>query len=518
MSGLIIDSEACIGCGRCVRACASGGIVVEGERPSRCARVTDGCILCGGCVDACPVNAISIERDEAAGAVDLDAYRDIWVFAQTDEHDTVTPVAYELMGKGRELADARGCRLVALVGMSPEGSLGDLEHLVCAGADEVLACRDERLRQNDAEVYARLICDLVAERKPEAILYGATAFGRELAPGVAVRLQTGLTADCTVLSMDTETGLLQQTRPAFGGNLMATIVCPNHRPQMATVRPGIFKAPDFDYDRSGTITRGGREGAESFSLIRRNPRGPQPFVLPKRADPPEALFPKQNLPLPFPLHELPGAEKPPARRKMRAQSGEERRGLLVDHVRGDDVEERRWRKRLERPRERGDAGDAVCERLLARRERRLAVEVERDDARGALERRHERQRPRAAPHVEDARAGEVLGEEQQDREARGLVRPGAERADGGEIETPDAGRRNAGQDSFVGVEEVPLHENGAPQGGRFGNPVAGDFFEGGKAGSSDRVERGQGCREVFGVDPHGEPASRRSRRRKLQSP
>ena len=140
MSGLIIDSEACIGCGRCVRACASGGIVVEGERPNCCAHVTDGCILCGGCVDACPVNAISIERDEAAGVADLDAYRDIWVFVQTDEHDTVAPVAYELMGKGRELADARGCRLVALVGMGPEGSLGDLEHLVCAGADEVLVC------------------------------------------------------------------------------------------------------------------------------------------------------------------------------------------------------------------------------------------------------------------------------------------------------------------------------------------------------------------------------------------
>ena len=184
MSGLIIDSEACIGCGRCVRACASGGIVVEGERPNRCARVTDGCILCGGCVDACPVNAISIERDEAAGAVDLDAYRDIWVFVQTDEHDAVAPVAYELMGKGRELADARGCRLVALVGMSPEGSLGDLEHLVCAGADEVLACRDERLRQNDAEVYAHLICDLVAERKPEAILYGATALAANWHPAL----------------------------------------------------------------------------------------------------------------------------------------------------------------------------------------------------------------------------------------------------------------------------------------------------------------------------------------------
>ena len=94
MSGLIIDGEACIGCGRCVRACASGGIVVEGERSNRCARVTDGCILCGGCVDACPVNAISIERDEAAGAADLDAYRDIWIFVQTDEHDAVASVAF----------------------------------------------------------------------------------------------------------------------------------------------------------------------------------------------------------------------------------------------------------------------------------------------------------------------------------------------------------------------------------------------------------------------------------------
>ena len=255
MSGLVIDSEACIGCGRCVRACASGGIVVEGERPNRCARVTEGCILCGSCVDACPVKAISIERDAAANASDLAAYQDIWVFAQTDEHDVVVPVAYELMGKGRELADARGCRLVALVGMTPDGPLAAAEQLVFAGADEVMICRDERLRQNDAEVYARLICDLVAEHKPEAILYGATAFGRELAPGVAVRLQTGLTADCTVLSMDTETGLLQQTRPAFGGNLMATIVCPNHRPQMATVRPGVFKAPAPSYERSGKIVQ-----------------------------------------------------------------------------------------------------------------------------------------------------------------------------------------------------------------------------------------------------------------------
>lgn len=255
MSGLTIDTETCIGCGRCVRACASGGIVVEGERPNRRAHATDACILCGGCVDACPVDAISIERDAAAGAGDLDAYHDIWVFVQTDANDAVEPVAFELMGRARELADARGCRLVALMGASPEAPLADCQHLICAGADEVLVCRDERLRQNDAGVYARLVCDLAAERRPEAILYGATAFGRELAPGVAVRLQTGLTADCTVLEMDPETGLLQQTRPAFGGNLMATIVCPAHRPQMATVRPGIFKAPVLDYGRSGRVVQ-----------------------------------------------------------------------------------------------------------------------------------------------------------------------------------------------------------------------------------------------------------------------
>ena len=255
MSGLTIDTETCVGCGRCVRACASGGIVVEGERPHRRARATDACILCGSCVDACPVGAISVERDEAAHVADLNAYHDIWVFVQTDEEDAVEPVAFELMGRARELADARGCRLVALMGAGLEAPLSTCQHLICAGADEVIVCRDERLRQNDASVYARLICDLVAERKPEAILYGATAFGRELAPGVAVRLQTGLTADCTVLEMDPETGLLQQTRPAFGGNLMATIVCPAHRPQMATVRPGIFKAPELDYERSGQVVQ-----------------------------------------------------------------------------------------------------------------------------------------------------------------------------------------------------------------------------------------------------------------------
>ncbi len=266
MSGLIVDTEACVGCGRCVRACASGGIVVEGVRPARAARVTDSCILCGSCVDACPVDALSIERDESANAVDLTSYKDIWVFAQTDSAGALMPVACELIGRARELAAVRTCRVVAVLGEGTEAASAHAETLIASGADEVLRCRDERLASNDAHIYAHWLCNLMQERRPEVVLFGATAFGRELAPSVAVRLQTGLTADCTVLEMDQETGLLHQTRPAFGGNLMATIMCPNHRPQMATVRPGVFSAPALDSTCTGVITEVSLDAALSSSV------------------------------------------------------------------------------------------------------------------------------------------------------------------------------------------------------------------------------------------------------------
>ena len=257
MSGLLIDVEKCIGCARCVRACGNAGIEVEGPWGARKARATDGCILCGACVDACPVDALSIERGGTSGPQDLDEYRDYWVFAQVDEAGRALDVALELVGKARSLADGRGCRVVALLAEgapgtgaadlesalppreSVDGPSGNAALLISVGADEVIRCRDARFSTFDAEVHAEWICSLVRERRPEALLYGATVFGRELAPAVAVRLQTGLTADCTMLEVDPETGLLQQTRPAFGGNLMATIVCPAHRPQMATVRPGV---------------------------------------------------------------------------------------------------------------------------------------------------------------------------------------------------------------------------------------------------------------------------------------
>lgn len=249
MSGLMVDAARCVGCKRCERACAFGGIVVEG----RLARPTDACTLCGGCVEACPVDAISIERDEAGERPgrDLSAYRDIWVIAQVDAEGALLPVVFELVGKALELAEARGCQVVAVLGEAGRAPR-QVERLAATGVAEVIHAVDERLAHADAEVFAQWICALAEERRPEAMLFGATAFGRELAPRVAVRLQTGLTADCTALDIDPKTGALLQTRPAFGGNLMATIECPAHRPQMATVRPGVFAAPERVTAGAGT--------------------------------------------------------------------------------------------------------------------------------------------------------------------------------------------------------------------------------------------------------------------------
>ena len=266
MSGLMVDAARCVGCKRCERACAFGGIVVEG----RLARPTDACTLCGGRVEACPVDAIAIERDEAGEGPgrDLSAYRDIWVIAQVDAEGALLPVVFELVGKALELAKVRGCQVAAVLGEAGRAPR-QAERLAATGVAEVIHTVDERLAYADAEVFAQWICALAEERRPEAMLFGATAFGRELAPRVAVRLQTGLTADCTALDIDPKTGALLQTRPAFGGNLMATIECPAHRPQMATVRPGVFAAPE-------RVTAGAGAGADlAAGIITQAPLAPE---------------------------------------------------------------------------------------------------------------------------------------------------------------------------------------------------------------------------------------------------
>ncbi|WP_029688686.1 electron transfer flavoprotein subunit alpha/FixB family protein [Thermoanaerobacter sp. A7A] len=179
----------------------------------------------------------------------MNEYKDIWVFAEQREQRLMN-VSLEILGEARKLADKKGVKACAvLIGY---GVKGLADELIKYGADVVYVIDNPLLKNYTTEGYAKVIADLVNELKPEAILYGATYIGRDLAPRIASRLHTGLTADCTGLDID-ENGLLLQIRPAFGGNLIATIICPERRPQMATVRPGVMKKAPKDGKRKGEI-------------------------------------------------------------------------------------------------------------------------------------------------------------------------------------------------------------------------------------------------------------------------
>ncbi|KOF57412.1 electron transfer flavoprotein subunit alpha [Clostridium sp. DMHC 10] len=164
-------------------------------------------------------------------------YKGVWVFAEQRD-GKLQKVSLELLGKGKEIAGKLGVELTAvLLGYNTDEMS---KELLAHGADKVLAADSKLLEHFTTDAYAKVICDLVNERKPEILFIGATFIGRDLGPRMAARLSTGLTADCTALDIDPENNNLLATRPAFGGNLMATIVCADHRPQMATVRPGVF--------------------------------------------------------------------------------------------------------------------------------------------------------------------------------------------------------------------------------------------------------------------------------------
>lgn len=170
-------------------------------------------------------------------------YKGVWVFAEQREGE-LQKVSLELLGEGRRVADKLGVKLTALLLGNNVSNLA--EKLAAHGADEVLVAEDKNLEHYTTDAYTKVICDLATERKPGILFVGATFIGRDLGPRIAARLSTGLTADCTSIDVEVENGDLLATRPAFGGNLMATIACPDHRPQMATVRPGVFEAVNTD--------------------------------------------------------------------------------------------------------------------------------------------------------------------------------------------------------------------------------------------------------------------------------
>lgn len=246
MANISIIKEKCVGCKKCVGACPFGAIEIKDKK----ADINDKCTLCGSCSDSCKFSAINFVRDEIVQK-DLSSYRGIWVFAE-QRYGKLKTVSLELLGKARDLSKNLEVPVTAvLIG----NNIKSLAQELCAyGADEVLVMEAEWLDDFNDHVYGEVMIQLINEYKPEIVLIGATSNGRSLAPHISSTLRTGLTADCTVLEADKEERLLLQTRPAFGGNLMATIVCPNNRPQMSTVRPKVFKPLLPDYTKTGKIT------------------------------------------------------------------------------------------------------------------------------------------------------------------------------------------------------------------------------------------------------------------------
>jgi electron transfer flavoprotein alpha subunit len=240
----VIDLEKCIGCGKCVKVCPAAAIekIFEGE-------------------ETCTTSEAGLESRTAGEGIDEDViedeeinrlWRGVWVYVE-QLNGRAEPVSWQLLGKGKELARDLEVELAAVVLGSDVERLAD--EAAGYGADRVYLIDAPILKDYRAETHLRACAYLVEKYSPEILLIGATGLGRDLAGAIATRLQTGLTADCTGLAIDKQNRYLEQTRPAFGGNIMATILCEKARPQMASVRPNVMQTPLFMPGRKATLVR-----------------------------------------------------------------------------------------------------------------------------------------------------------------------------------------------------------------------------------------------------------------------
>lgn len=229
-----LREDQCSGCGICQSVCMFGGIGIRDEK----AYVTDACTGCGACVRQCPCDALELPQREEK-AEDLEAYKDVWVVLETDQSGKqLKKVSLELLSEARRLADLLGQKVEAVL-LADELPKGFEDNLSYVGCDAVHVVLHEELKRYDTLVFSDAIVKMAKKYKPAVILLPATENGRDLAPRVSCSLQTGLTADCTALDID-EKGNLVQIRPTYGGNIMASIVTPCRRPQMASVRPNVL--------------------------------------------------------------------------------------------------------------------------------------------------------------------------------------------------------------------------------------------------------------------------------------
>ena len=247
-----ILNDKCVGCGMCASACPFSAIsMVEHTKKFKLAVIDlNKCTYCGTCIQTCKFNAIALKKDTPQSGVDKNLYNGVWVYAE-QRHGEIASVVYELLNEGKRLANKLEASLVAvLIGDNIKSKAQDL---INRGADKVYVCDDPVFIEFQDDSYTAVLTQLIEKEKPEIILMGATNIGRSFASRVAARIHTGLTADCISLDVDIETRNLQQTRPAFGGNIMATILTPGHRPQMTTVRHKVFKEAKVEEERKGEI-------------------------------------------------------------------------------------------------------------------------------------------------------------------------------------------------------------------------------------------------------------------------
>ena len=237
--------ETCTGCGLCVKSCPFGAIeILDGK-----AKINEACTLCTVCVRMCPQHAITIERPTVP-TEQFAEYKGVWIVAENDE-GSLKNVSLELLGEGGRLASILGEKLSAvLIG---SGVAGLVKPLGDYGAETIYVVEHELLKNYTTDAYTDVLVSLIMRHRPSIVLFGATINGRDFAPRVAARLRVGLTADCTGLEID-EKQRLVQIRPAFGGNIMASIIS-HSRPQMATVRPRVMKMQQPDENRKPGVER-----------------------------------------------------------------------------------------------------------------------------------------------------------------------------------------------------------------------------------------------------------------------